>query len=448
MKTKNKILALVEITIVLCSVFLMALPVMGIAADKTTPQVSASEVTTASEDEFILEIYGNANEDDTIDMRDYTYTARIICWLEEETDLADANYDGRISVADMTQIGLIILGRESELTIIDGCGKSKTFYLPITRIIAADDGQGVMLRVFGIEDLVVGVGGGLLHSATILPEMSKQPIIGTAGPGGIGTIDYEKVLTLEPDIFFTYIHTPPQEELEEILEPHGIQVLRLEFGTVSEIAQDMKKLGYLLGKQDKAEEFIDWYEEYLSTIKSRTEGLSEDEKSQVFIEFAYLEGGWTCSKGSSLDERCTMAGGVKIAHDLVGSGLWLEFPVVEPEWVLEHNPDIVIRPTFGGDWGYETDDPSEMEAVREETMKRPGWRDITAVKDGDIYIVSGDIVWTLHMVVMVPYMAKWFHPELFDDLDPEAIHQEFIDEFLRIDYDLDEHGVFVYPPLE
>ncbi len=46
------------------------------------------------------------------------------------------------------------------------------------------------------------------------------------------------------------------------------------------------------------------------------------------------------------------------------------------------------------------------------------------------------------------YMAKWFHPELFEDLDPEAIHQEYLTEFQGLDYDLNEHGVFVYPPLE
>ncbi len=45
-------------------------------------------------------------------------------------------------------------------------------------------------------------------------------------------------------------------------------------------------------------------------------------------------------------------------------------------------------------------------------------------------------------------MAKWFHPELFEDLDPQAIHQEYVTEFQGLDYDLSEHGVFVYPPLE
>jgi iron complex transport system substrate-binding protein len=107
-KMKNKTLASLEIAIVLCALFLVTLPGIGIAS--------------ASEDET-LDVYGNANEDDIIDMRDLTFTARMILRLEDETELADANYDGRVSVADMTQIGLIILGRESKLTLVDGADR-------------------------------------------------------------------------------------------------------------------------------------------------------------------------------------------------------------------------------------------------------------------------------------------------------------------------------------
>ncbi|RLG32478.1 hypothetical protein DRN97_07275, partial [Methanosarcinales archaeon] len=102
MKTKNKTLALLEIAVVLYLLFLVALP--AIAAEQTTHEVGAI-TTTASGDDYVLGIYGNANEDGTIDMRDFTYTARIILWLEDETDLADANYDGEVNVLDMTQIG-------------------------------------------------------------------------------------------------------------------------------------------------------------------------------------------------------------------------------------------------------------------------------------------------------------------------------------------------------
>ena len=64
MKTKNKILALVEIAIVLCSMFFVAIP--AIAAEQTMQEVStsANTITTASEDDYVLGVYGNANEDD------------------------------------------------------------------------------------------------------------------------------------------------------------------------------------------------------------------------------------------------------------------------------------------------------------------------------------------------------------------------------------------------
>jgi iron complex transport system substrate-binding protein len=33
-------------------------------------------------------------------------------------------------------------------------------------------------------------------------------------------------------------------------------------------------------------------------------------------------------------------------------------------------------------------------------------------------------------------------------LDPQAIHQEYLTRFQGLDYNLDEQGVFIYPPLE
>ncbi|MCK4736432.1 MAG: hypothetical protein KAT65_28520, partial [Methanophagales archaeon] len=68
MKTKDKILATVEIAIVLCSMFLVALP--AIAADQATQKASANAITvTAASENLALpgqQVYGDANEDDTI----------------------------------------------------------------------------------------------------------------------------------------------------------------------------------------------------------------------------------------------------------------------------------------------------------------------------------------------------------------------------------------------
>jgi hypothetical protein len=98
MKTKTKMIALVEIAVVLCSVFLVALPAI---ATENTQELKANTITTASEDDYVLGVYGNANEDDTIDMGDVVYTKLAIFGKKPKTELCDAKYDGRINVLDV-----------------------------------------------------------------------------------------------------------------------------------------------------------------------------------------------------------------------------------------------------------------------------------------------------------------------------------------------------------
>ena len=57
-------------------------------------------------------LYGDANEDDTINMLDVTYTELIILGKKQETELADANQDGPVNMLDVGYIELIILGRK------------------------------------------------------------------------------------------------------------------------------------------------------------------------------------------------------------------------------------------------------------------------------------------------------------------------------------------------
>jgi iron complex transport system substrate-binding protein len=44
-------------------------------------------------------------------------------------------------------------------------------------------------------------------------------------------------------------------------------------------------------------------------------------------------------------------------------------------------------------------------------------------------------------------MAKILYPDVFSDFNPQAIHQEYLTHFLRLNYNLDTNGVFLYPPV-
>ena len=402
-------------------------------------------VMPASAADYTLGIFGNANMDDTIDEDDIAYVEGIIEGTSELTELADANYDGNIDEDDITQIELIISGEEKELTIIDDtftdaflAGKPVTVKKPVNNIIALHSNSAEILKLLKSGDKIVGIDKYIADDDEFFPDISKLSDVGSmANP------DVERILSLDPDIIIAYgsYFTKWTIDLEEKLEGTDITLVRLDCYKPETMSDDIIKLGYILNKNDEAEEFIDWYEGYLSTVNDRVETLTEDEKPRVYVEGydAYK----TYSRGAGAHQACIMAGGINIAADLSGS-----YPEVDPEWVMTENPDVIFKVVSSThiSGGYEEDDPSEMKAVWDAIMNRPELANVTAVRDKKVYLIHTGGTWNdpKYFIGLI-YLGKWFYPDLFEDLDPQAIHQEYLTRFQELDYDLDEHGVFVYP---
>ena len=448
MKKKNKLIALVEIAIVLCSVFLVASPATGIATDQNVQQemqkVITSEVTTASEDDYILEIYGNANEDDTIDVLDLTHTARIICLLEDKTALADANYDGKVNMLDITQIGLIILGTESKLTLVDSADRDVTVNKPVERVVLAYWMDPAMtLKALNAEDTVVGVTEVIVNEPILFPELSQLPSVGV-----VYSPDYETLIGLEPDVVLTggvTLDSTVHEEIQNTIQSLNpdIVVLRFEYRYPPSYADEVRKLGYIFDREEEAEEYINFFEGHLNTIEETVSDIPSDERTRVYFEICaeYMDY-WTGGEGTPYQIQIEMAGGNNIFSDIEG---YLMPAGVED--VIYRDPEVTFHLACAGiPTGYSVDDVSGLrDKWIDITNRTDGFATISAVQDGRVYTSSMHLSTSLYFVG-VPYYAKWFYPEEFGDLNPNAIHQEFLDRFLRIDFDLDEHGVFVYHP--
>jgi iron complex transport system substrate-binding protein len=210
------------------------------------------------------------------------------------------------------------------------------------------------------------------------------------------------------------------------------------------MVENIRKLRYVLNTEESGEGFIAFYEGAINDITEKTAGLTEDDKPRVFLKI----GGWTPEALSTFTDthQTEIAGGINIAADLPGSGF---VPEIDKEWLVDQNPDIVTAMIWEGYdpcvLGYEIDDDSVAEAAREEIMAMDVFAGGKAVEDGKVYLYEDELMITPRFVVGIAYMAKWFHPTLFSDLDPKEIHQQYLTDFMRIDYDLSEHGVFVYP---
>ena len=424
-------MALLGIAIVLCSIFFLALP--AIAANQTDEP---------------LDIYGNANEDDTIDMRDTTYIKLVIFGKKPKTDLADANYDGKVSMLDVGQTKLIILGKEKELTILDDpqwddpARTAVTIKKPVQRVVVGARSEAEALRILDAADTIVGVDEDIItheqFGEVYFRGLTKLPSVGFSKHR-----DYEAVLILNPDLF---VGQADREKLPSIpvIKP------RLSNPITCPGTERIRLLGYIFDKREEAEEYNIWHDDVINMIQERIESGIPDINDRPRVMYARMK-----EKGIQIHVE---SGGAEVLEMTLCRNVGDELPepwtgghpTVDTEWLLELNPDVAIVGAAIEPYkcGYGADDTSEIAATRERFMNEPVWAKISAVKEGRMYVTAQRcLTYSPCYIVGVAYYAKWIYPDLFKDFDPVAIHQEYVD-FQGIDFNVREHGVFVYHPLE
>jgi iron complex transport system substrate-binding protein len=390
---------------------------------------------TASDE--VLDVFGNANMDQTIDEDDIAYVEGVIDGINKKTKFSDANYDGEITLEDVTQIELIIRGIEKELTIVDSANRTVTVKKPIKSIIVLTYPVAEATKIIDAGEMVIGVSRDISSKEKFFPKLSKLPSVGVASAP-----DVEKIIDLNPDLVFTGRLLGVSDGLEK-MPTDDIAVIRWDMGRLEMMKRNIKKLGYILDKEDYAEQFCDFFDKYVEeTIKARTTDIPDSDRQRVFIEHPVEYN--TFIKGSSGHEVCVAAGGINIAADYPGTS---PKPIVnaDPEWLVEQDPDVIIKTVTctPGLCGYDANYYEEMDKLRETTMNRSALSNLTAVKSGRFYLIDFDLVGSTANFVGAAYIAKWLYPDLFADLDPKAIHQEYLTMFQRLDSDLDdEYGVF------
>jgi len=397
---------------------------------------------------YTLDIFGNANMDDAIDENDVTYVKGIIDGTNKETELADANYDGKIDNDDITQIEQIIGGEDKKLTLIDDSGKIVTIKKPVDKVITIYNEDSV--RALGASDMIVGVDEYIAQDPYLYPDLCQKPNIGSS------EINIEKIIGLDPDLVIASIYNSP-EILDDHLKDTDIQVVRIyprneeELATYNDnnimwasIQEDMLKLGYVLGKAGKAKEYVEWYNSVVTPIKEKVSKIPEENKPKVFTEDD-SRGGMTERKSSAHIMGVKTAGANMIAPGEK------EAPdrMVSVEWIIKQNPDVYVAriETTNPTGGYNSDEGTDYKAYYDEIMGLPGFESVNAVKNNQVHIITGAFTYRTPLPIGIAYQAKWYYPELFADLDPQALHQEYIDRFCPgLEFNVSEHGVFVYPP--
>ncbi|MCK9439892.1 MAG: ABC transporter substrate-binding protein [Methanothrix sp.] len=405
---------------------------------------------SASAGDYILHIFGNANLDDNIDEQDLTDLQNIIDGKDKQTELADADHNGKIDQLDIAQVERIINGTQTEITIIDSDNKTVTVKQPLERLVIYTHQCAEILQLLGVQDKVVGVRDTFAQQPNRFPEMSLDQNIGNGGEP-----DVEAVLKSKPDAILAYTFYPTEESLDAKLPPK-VKVLRFDCECSglgpNAMREKVKLLGILLGAREKANEYLEWHDRCLSLVEKRIGDITPDNRVKVYLESTPegdkpLVSRTAIGTGHAAHKLVEMAGGVNIAagHLPGYEDTPMEYGEIETEWVLSQNPEVIVGRAMGkGIRPYENENNSLLQKYVEDIKGLPGFDNISAVRSDRAYIITNDYAVTPNYPSALMLLAKWFYPDQFADLDPQAAHQEYAN-MMGLDFDVKKKGAFFYP---
>ncbi|MDD5256925.1 MAG: ABC transporter substrate-binding protein [Methanothrix soehngenii] len=355
---------------------------------------------------------------------------------EEQKAAEKLSQEGQITKAQLEEIKNI--HENYPKTITDSANQMVTIYKPIQRaVIAYWIDAAITLQALKAEDSIIDITAPIAEQQTLFPKLSRLPVVGEIPR--VESLDFEKILELEPDVVITGENASTWDAIQEkiqSLDP-DVAVIRFDYAEPETYLDEVNKTGYLFDKKEEANELIDFIDGHLTQINERVKTIPSDARTTVYCEvFSDYKAG-----GRNYIE---LAGGANIFGNTSQ-----ETFTTTPEEIITRNPEVILHLMgwkYAGKIGWEADNVTAMREKRDEIMSRTGFTGIDAVKSGRVYALDSNIVMDAIYPVGICYFAKWFYPDLFKDMDPNAIHQEYLSKFLGIDYDLSKRGEFVYHP--
>ncbi|ENO8654697.1 ABC transporter substrate-binding protein [Yersinia enterocolitica] len=345
------------------------------------------------------------------------------------------------------------------IVVTDIAGRQVTLAEPASRVILADARALMALNILHPQTPLKGIiawdnslkvkAADLVEAyAKKFPEVNKIPMFDNPY---VTDFSVERAVSMQPDLIIFDTGLLAKLKASGVLaqlDKSGIPVLFIDFRQqpLTNTVPSMQLLGKVFNEEKNAEDFIQFYQQRLALVRQRVATLKPEQRPSVFIErHAGMTGNECCStfgKGS-FGQFIAEAGG-----NNVGSQLFPEMGgEINVEQLISSNPDFYLM--TGADWsrghkgsvavplGYNTDTATTQEKLTH-LMGRTGISILKSVQDKKVMAVYHQFYDSPLNVVAVEAIAKFLHPELFADLDPQADLEMIHQKYTAIDYS----GVF------
>ncbi|RCS21746.1 ABC transporter substrate-binding protein [Phyllobacterium salinisoli] len=260
-----------------------------------------------------------------------------------------------------------------------------------------------------------------------------------------GLIDIESTIVLKPDVVLLNLEAKRANEDAEYVEKLAelnIPVLYIDFRhyPLQNTEKTIRLLGKIMGREARAEEIIAFRHQAMARVSDVLD-RARPPRPRVFIERigGYADDCCLSFGAENFGNYVELAGGHNIGSDFIPT----TFGQLNPEQVIASNPEHVVITSAdwaayvpGGHWiplGPGAD-PDVTRKKLEWFTERSAYTDIAAQKTRNFHAIWHQFYNSPYEFIAVQQLAKWFHPDLFADLDPDATFAEYHRRFLPIEF--------------
>ncbi|KGM08825.1 ABC transporter substrate-binding protein, partial [Cellulomonas bogoriensis 69B4 = DSM 16987] len=266
--------------------------------------------------------------------------------------------------------------------------------------------------------------------STVIAPLADAVDVGSAWSG----VNYEQLAALQPDVVFLEAWVASEENRQmhahevDTIEALGIPVIvfvspsNFEEPDIVTAWEHIEVVGQVFDKEPEAQALVANLEEHLDVVRDRTRDIPESERADV-VMFATVDNvmGERSIQSYFLTE-------ILNANNIAGPGTFI---TVSEEQLLSMDPDVLV--VLGHD-GYL--DPELVYAGQRAGLNWANLQSMRAIEERRVVSVGYD-EWraTVETPVGLLKMASVIYPDRFDDIDVDAVEQEFYREVYGLDDD-------------
>lgn len=301
------------------------------------------------------------------------------------------------------------------LTIKDMAGRQVLIPERVQRIVALNSTLRFVVYLREI-DKVVGIEASEKkeinnparpYLAALRGKVDRIPIVGEGGAGRLP--DFEKLISMAPDVVFTTNLDPAQADI--IQQRTNIPVVVLNYGgigilEIDSIYSSLLLLGKILKADKRAQELKEFIDKTLQDLKKRTENIPQSKKPSVYIGAVSYRGAHGITSTQGFYPPLDWIKGLNVVNALRKQG-----PIfIDREQLLLWNPDIIFIDTGG------------LSLVNEDYKKDSSfYNKLKAVKNNRVYstLQYNNYFTNLELALANSYfIGKVLYPDRFHDIDP------------------------------